>query len=131
MASATSRSRRRWQTLRYTAKLVASETFGRICFETLRAFAIAFALVGRASASLVGFWLGFDRLSGDVLEPMIVALYAIPKLTLYPILLLAFGLGLVGQGRVRRAARRHPDHPVHARRRAQHQADPASRPAAC
>ena len=43
---------------------------------------------------LVGFWLGFERLSGDVLEPMIVTLYAIPKLTLYPILLLAFGLGL-------------------------------------
>jgi NitT/TauT family transport system permease protein len=43
---------------------------------------------------LVGFWLGFDRLSGDTLEPMIVSLYAIPKLTLYPILLLAFGLGL-------------------------------------
>jgi NitT/TauT family transport system permease protein len=43
---------------------------------------------------VVGFWLGFDRLSGDTLEPMIVSLYAIPKLTLYPILLLAFGLGL-------------------------------------
>src|SRR5262249_57345491 len=33
-------------------------------------------------------------LSGDALEPMIVAVYAIPKLTLYPILLLAFGLTL-------------------------------------
>ncbi len=35
---------------------------------------------------------------------MIVAVYAIPKLTLYPILLLAFGLGALGQGRVRRAS---------------------------
>jgi NitT/TauT family transport system permease protein len=43
---------------------------------------------------LVGFWLGFDKLSSDALEPMIVTVYAIPKLTLYPILLLAFGLGL-------------------------------------
>src|SRR6202008_2467574 len=42
----------------------------------------------------LGFWLGFARLSGDTLEPMIVAVYAIPKLTLYPILLLAFGLTL-------------------------------------
>ena len=33
-------------------------------------------------------------------------MYAIPKLTLYPILLLAFGLGPVRQGRLRRAARR-------------------------
>ena len=62
-------------------------------YETLRAFSIAYALsvvIGLA----VGFWLGFDRLSADALEPMIVSVYAIPKLTLYPILLLAFGLGL-------------------------------------
>ena len=62
-------------------------------FDTLRAFGIAFALsvlIGLA----VGFWLGFAKLAGDVLEPMVVALYAIPKLTLYPILLLVFGLGL-------------------------------------
>ena len=80
-------------TLRYTVTLVASESFDTHVWDTLRAFAIAYALsvvIGLA----VGFWLGFDRLSGDTLEPMIVSLYAIPKLTLYPILLLAFGLGL-------------------------------------
>ena len=80
-------------TLRYTATLVVSEDFDTHLLDTLRAFAIAYALsvvIGLA----VGFWLGFDRLSGDTLEPMIVSLYAIPKLTLYPILLLAFGLGL-------------------------------------
>ena len=80
-------------TLRYTAHLVAGESFGMHLFDTMRAFAIAFAL-SVAIGLLVGFWLGFDRLSGDTLEPMIVAVYAIPKLTLYPILLLAFGLGL-------------------------------------
>jgi NitT/TauT family transport system permease protein len=80
-------------TLRYTAKLFATESFEAHLFDTMRAFTIAFALsvvIGLA----VGFWLGFDRLSGDTLEPMIVSVYAIPKLTLYPILLLAFGLGL-------------------------------------
>jgi NitT/TauT family transport system permease protein len=80
-------------TLAYTAKLVASESFDMHLYDTLRAFAIAYAL-SVVIGLLVGFWLGFDRLSGDTLEPMIVALYAIPKLTLYPILLLAFGLGL-------------------------------------
>ena len=80
-------------TLRYTARLVTSETFGKHLFDTARAFTIAFALsVG--IGLLVGFWLGFDKLSSDALEPMIVTVYAIPKLTLYPILLLAFGLGL-------------------------------------
>jgi NitT/TauT family transport system permease protein len=80
-------------TLRYTGELFASESFAGHVFDTLRAFAIAYALsvvIGLA----VGFWLGFDRLSCDTLEPMIVSVYAVPKLTLYPILLLAFGLGL-------------------------------------
>ena len=80
-------------TLRYTAKLVTSESFDTHLYDTLRAFGIAYAL-SVVIGLLVGFWLGFDRLSGDTLEPMIVAVYAIPKLTLYPILLLAFGLGL-------------------------------------
>jgi NitT/TauT family transport system permease protein len=80
-------------TLRYTAKLVATESFDTHLFDTMRAFGIAFAL-SVVIGLLVGFWLGFDRLSGDTLEPMIVAVYAIPKLTLYPILLLAFGLGI-------------------------------------
>jgi NitT/TauT family transport system permease protein len=80
-------------TLRYTATLVVSESFDLHLFDTLRAFAIAYA-VSVVMGLAIGFWLGFDRLSGDTLEPMIVSLYAIPKLTLYPILLLAFGLGL-------------------------------------
>jgi len=80
-------------TLLATARLVTSESFGLHLADTMRAFAIAFAL-SVAIGLLTGFWLGFDRLSGDTLEPMIVAVYAIPKLTLYPILLLAFGLGL-------------------------------------
>ncbi|HZB37887.1 MAG TPA: ABC transporter permease subunit, partial [Beijerinckiaceae bacterium] len=33
-------------------------------------------------------------LSGEVAEPMLVALYSIPKITLYPVILLLFGLGI-------------------------------------
>ncbi len=80
-------------TLRYTAQLVTREDFALHLQDTMRAFAIAFVL-SVVIGLLVGFWLGVDRLSGDVLEPVIVTVYAIPKLTLYPILLLAFGLGL-------------------------------------
>jgi NitT/TauT family transport system permease protein len=80
-------------TLRYTFTLFSRDDFGLHVYDTLRAFAIGFAL-SVVLGLLAGFWLGFDRLSGDVLEPMFVTLYAIPKLTLYPILLLAFGLGL-------------------------------------
>jgi NitT/TauT family transport system permease protein len=80
-------------TVRYTARLFARDDFAAHVLDTLRAFVIAFVLAV-AIGLAVGFWLGFDRLSGDVLEPMLVNVYAIPKLTLYPILLLVFGLGL-------------------------------------
>jgi NitT/TauT family transport system permease protein len=80
-------------TLTYTVKLFATDAFDVQIYETLRAFSIAYALAV-VIGLLVGFWLGFDRLSCDALEPMIVSAYAVPKLTLYPILLLAFGLGL-------------------------------------
>jgi len=80
-------------TFRYTATLVTSETFATHLYDTLRAFGIAF-LLSVVIGLVVGFWLGFDKLSGDAVEPMVVTIYAIPKLTLYPILLLAFGLGL-------------------------------------
>jgi len=83
-------------TFRYTAKLFATDSFGAQVYETLRAFTIAYA-ISVVMGLGIGFWLGFDRLSGDALEPMIVSVYAIPKLTLYPILLLAFGLGLAAK----------------------------------
>lgn len=41
-----------------------------------------------------GVLLGFGRLAGDVIEPMIVTFHAIPKVVLYPIMLLLFGLSM-------------------------------------
>src|SRR5436190_295077 len=62
-------------TLRYTATLFASESFASHLLDTLRAFGIAYA-VSVLMGLLVGFWLGFDRLSGDTLEPLIGSLLA-------------------------------------------------------
>lgn len=42
----------------------------------------------------LGTLLGIHRLSGQIAEPILVALYALPKITLYPLILLIFGLGL-------------------------------------
>lgn len=82
-----------WQTLRYAAALVASERFLPHLQETARAFALALLLsVGLGLA--IGFWLGLSRTANEVFEPVLVASYAIPKITLYPILLLMFGLGV-------------------------------------
>ncbi len=45
----------------------------------------------------VGVWLGAHRLSGAVGEPILVSLYSLPKITLYPVVLLIFGLGISGK----------------------------------
>jgi NitT/TauT family transport system permease protein len=82
-----------WATVRYTANLITSERFLPHLRETMLAFAAGYALAV-AMGLAIGFWLGFHRLSGEVMEPMVVAIYSLPKVTLYPILLLAFGLGI-------------------------------------
>jgi NitT/TauT family transport system permease protein len=80
-------------TLAFAANLLGSHTFWPHLSETMAAFAAAL-LIAVALGLAIGFWLGFHQLSGEVVEPMLVALYSIPKITLYPIVLLAFGLGM-------------------------------------
>ena len=79
-------------TIRYAAKLLTDPDFAPHMIDTMRAFALAY-LLAVVLGLAIGFWLGFHRVSGDVLEPMVVAIYSLPKVTLYPILLLTFGLG--------------------------------------
>lgn len=80
-------------TFRFAGELIMRPTFWPHFFETAQAFGIAL-LIAVASGLFIGFLLGMSRVAGEVLEPMLVALYSIPKVTLYPILLLAFGLGM-------------------------------------
>ena len=80
-------------TVQFTLHLLVSATFWPHLSETARAFAAALAIAISLGLA-IGFWLGFHRLSGEVMEPMLVALYSIPKITLYPLVLLAFGLGM-------------------------------------
>lgn len=56
--------------------------------EVLPAFALA-ALTG----TLWGIALGLSPFWGEVFEPLILGVYAIPKITLYPIFLLLFKVG--------------------------------------
>ena len=80
-------------TVRYAIGLFGSERFLPHLVETAKAFVAGYALAIVLGLG-IGFWLGFSRVSGEVLEPMVVAVYSLPKVTLYPILLLAFGLGI-------------------------------------
>jgi NitT/TauT family transport system permease protein len=80
-------------TMAFLGKLVSTGPFWAHLGETSRAFAgaLLFAIVIGLS---VGFLLGLNRFANEVLEPVLVAVYSIPKITLYPILLLMFGLGM-------------------------------------
>lgn len=81
------------ETVHYTAKLFTGEMIWPHLAETTQAFAMALA-IAVAGGLAIGFLLGYSRFAGEVFEPMLIALYSIPKITLYPILLLMFGLGM-------------------------------------
>jgi NitT/TauT family transport system permease protein len=52
------------------------------------------ALISMIGGLAIGVILGAHKLSGAVAEPILIALYSIPKVTLYPLILLFFGLGM-------------------------------------
>lgn len=74
-------------------ELLLSGSFWPHAAETGRA--LFYALLLALTIGLgVGTLLGAHRLSGAVAEPILVALYSLPKITLYPVILLIFGLGI-------------------------------------
>ena len=75
------------------AAIIADEDFPRHAWETARAFLTAL-VISLAAGLLIGLALGARRLAGEVAEPMLTALYSIPKITLDPVILLLFGLGI-------------------------------------
>jgi NitT/TauT family transport system permease protein len=66
----------------------AATTALELAYALLLAYAIGLA---------IGVWMGAHRLSGVVGEPILVSLYSLPKITLYPVVLLIFGLGISGK----------------------------------
>jgi len=73
--------------------LLQSAMFWGHVAETAKAFTFALVLGILGGVSL-GVTLGLSRLSSAVAAPILVNLYSIPKVTLYPLVLLCFGLGL-------------------------------------
>jgi NitT/TauT family transport system permease protein len=72
---------------------MADDDFAGHAWETGRAFLTAL-IIALAAGLAIGLTLGVHRLAGEVAEPILVALYSIPKITLYPVILLLFGLGI-------------------------------------
>ncbi len=80
-------------TMQYTWMLLERPSFWPHVAESMKAFGAAIA-IALALGLAIGLTLGFRKLAGQVFEPILVALYSLPKVTLYPILLLTFGLGI-------------------------------------
>jgi NitT/TauT family transport system permease protein len=81
------------QTVRQAERLLGGDFFWPHLVETARAFVMALG-IAVAGGMCLGLLLGFHRLSGEVCEPILTALYSIPKVTLYPMILLVFGIGM-------------------------------------
>jgi NitT/TauT family transport system permease protein len=80
-------------TFAYLGDLLLTDRFWDNVGATAGAFAMAFAL-SAAFGLLLGLLLGLRRFAGDVAEPLLAGFYTIPKVTLYPVVLLIFGLGI-------------------------------------
>ena len=80
-------------TLQQLWRLMSTATFWDDVAETGRAFAASLVIVVLAGIA-IGFSLGLNRTAARVAEPVIVNLYSLPKVTLYPLVLLIFGLGI-------------------------------------
>ena len=74
-------------------KLLGTARFWEHAAETARAFGFA-VLISLLGGVALGVMLGLNRTAGIVSEPILIALYSLPKVTLYPLVLLCFGLGM-------------------------------------
>ena len=81
------------RTVGYAATLLGGGVFWDHAAATAAAFLYSLA-ISAVLGVLFGLMLGLRRFAGDVAEPILAGLYSIPKVTLYPMILLIFGLGM-------------------------------------
>lgn len=80
-------------TLQELQLMVSDPDFPKNLEATGMAFAMALLIASLGGLGL-GVILGARHLAGEVAEPILAALYSLPKITLYPVILLTFGLGM-------------------------------------
>lgn len=73
--------------------MLTSANFWPHAAETGMAFLYAL-LLAIAGGLAIGLGLGLNRTSAEVAEPILISIYSLPKVTLYPLILLIFGLGV-------------------------------------
>jgi NitT/TauT family transport system permease protein len=77
----------------YLVGMMGQASFWSHAGATLAAFLLAFVL-SAVLGLLLGLALGVWRFAGEVWEPILAGFYTIPKVTLYPVVLLVAGLGM-------------------------------------
>jgi NitT/TauT family transport system permease protein len=80
-------------TIARAAELLGTPTFWDHVGATMSAFALA-SVISVVAGIAIGLWFGLRRFAGDVADPILGTLYSVPKITLYPVILLIFGLGI-------------------------------------
>jgi NitT/TauT family transport system permease protein len=83
-------------TVQRIGSLSQSREFWNNVTETARALGISL-VISFFGGAFLGIVLGTRRLAGAIFEPMIVTLQSVPKVTLYPVMLLIFGLGIAAK----------------------------------
>src|SRR5262245_21234546 len=81
------------ETVGTVIELMSSDNFWRHALASGRAFGLSL-IMSSVGGVAIGLALGAHRFSGAVAAPILTALYTIPKVTLYPLVLLIFGLGI-------------------------------------
>ncbi len=72
--------------------LLSSADFWPNVYTTFHALFLAL-IIEVVVGLLLGVMLGLNRLMGEVVEPVIVAFYSVPKIVFYPIVLMTCGIG--------------------------------------
>lgn len=82
-----------WATFAHLWQLLNSGIFWEHAAETGKALGLAI-LVSCFAGTVLGVLLGLGPTASAVSEPLLVTLYSLPKVTLYPVVLLLVGVGL-------------------------------------
>jgi NitT/TauT family transport system permease protein len=80
-------------TFRNALALLVDPTAAPHIAETFKAFGAAM-VIAIAGGVMLGTALGAHRTTGEVAEPIVLSVASLPKITLYPVILLIFGLGI-------------------------------------
>jgi len=82
-----------WATVSQIGVLAHRPSFWGNVEATVLAFVVA-AVIATAVGIGLGTWLGFSRGASETGEPLLMSLGSLPKVTLYPVILMLCGLGM-------------------------------------